>query len=547
MVERILTGLKGVVRHTYLKISIVMAIIAIIGLATVGNYGISADESIGINMVYWNRDLITKGKPIPWLFKYDGTVFNFASEAIFQIYKRLRPKAKGSSNQLTDLKSRFTERIKVKHTLTFLTSLIAYISVAGIVGILWGLEYGWLGSVILALFPRFWGHSFFNFKDVPFASLFIFSTLMGAYLIDQYFRLDSKVKFEINRITVFSALYGVLVGLLTGIRFGGFLVLFFVLVAYLIIRLFRKGNLYRDFYNFGFCYVLIFISWLGTTIVCHPASWSNPIGWIFEIIGALSKYGWSGTVLFGSKFMSAQALPWYYLPTWIIITTPLIFQICFIAGLVVILAKYRKFSVIQRACVILMLFQVFFLPVMAIAKNSTMYDGLRHFLFILPVLAIISTTFLIWLYKVIVRRSLKIFLVAVVVTTFLQILLDMTTLHPYEYIYFNRISGGLERAHSHYETEYWGLSMREGMEWINQNANSNAKVIVGGPLHSASAFSDSGIKLISYKKSENINLEKPYYYLARPRWELPKNFPECRVVHQVVRHGVPLTIVKQCD
>src|ERR1044072_3542478 len=46
----------------------------------------------------------------------------------------------------------------------------------------------------------------------------------------------------------------------------------------------------------------------------------------------------------------------------------------------------------------------------------------------------------------------------------------MIQLHPYQGIYFNRIiAGGLKNAAQRYETDYWGMSYREGAEWVINN------------------------------------------------------------------------------
>jgi len=46
----------------------------------------------------------------------------------------------------------------------------------------------------------------------------------------------------------------------------------------------------------------------------------------------------------------------------------------------------------------------------------------------------------------------------------------MVQLHPYEYVYFNRLfAGGLKAAAERYETEYGGSSYKQGVEWVIRN------------------------------------------------------------------------------
>lgn len=78
--------LQAASRNALFKIVAVIFIIATIGFSTVDNYGLSWDEPIGLLQVKWNIALLTKGKPIPKpdYLKYDGVIFNLASELIFQ-------------------------------------------------------------------------------------------------------------------------------------------------------------------------------------------------------------------------------------------------------------------------------------------------------------------------------------------------------------------------------------------------------------------------------------------------------------------------------
>jgi hypothetical protein len=561
-----LADIRSALKNAYLKIALVILALAIIGLSTVSNYGYSLDESTQVANVKYNIDLVTKGKPIPKDLKYYGVIFDVTSEAVFQSKEILSKGSSYNPHDYQNLKDNpvrgirvLYERIKVKHTLTFLLSIVAYISVAGIVGILAGLDYAWLAPVVLAFFPRFWGHSFFNPKDIPFAAMFTLGTFLGACLVGYYLKGEKEYqKFGINFITLYSILYGILIGLVTGTRIGGFFLLFFIMLAHLGAKL-GRGNIFRDNFQFWRLYGLIFIAWIVTTTIIHPASWSNPVAWFLETLGYLSQHSWYDAILFEGQFIYPEARPWYYLPKWIIMTVPIIFQISFVIGMVWLLLKYPQLSEIQQACSVLVLLQIFFLPTMAIAKHSTMYDEMRQFLFILPAMAAISTTALVWTYQKISKKNLKIFAVAFIVTLFIKIALDMIALHPYEYVYFNSVEGGLAQARGRYETDYWGLSMREGMEWINKKANPNAKVLVGGYPEAAKIFAapsltivsktltDTDSRISSKADIEQIKIEKPFYYIAYPRRDLQGAFPRCPVVHQVLRQNVPLTIVKKCD
>lgn len=58
---------------------------------------------------------------------------------------------------------------------------------------------------------------------------------------------------------------------------------------------------------------------------------------------------------------------------------------------------------------------------------------------------------------------------------------DMWRSHPYEYVYFNRLSGGLARQGERFEADYWGSSYREGFDRLVHHIQPNAQrpIVVG--------------------------------------------------------------------
>lgn len=541
------------VKAAYFKVASVICLIALIGFSTVGHYGFSVDEASQMSMVRKTFEYITKGTPIGWDSRYYGPVFNLASEIVFQAkqyvtqgfsYNPLSYKEElsGESGKIKGL----AERIKVKHPMTFLVSLIAYVAVAGMVGILCGVEWAWLGSIFLALFPRFWGHSFFNPKDIPFAAMFTICTFLGAYLIDNYLKVDSHIKVGNNPITRYSILYGILVGFLTGTRIGGFVILGFIPIAYLAIRI-RQGRPYQDVYKVGIFYLITCTVWFALNTLWYPNFWLNPVGGFFETVAYLSKHPIAIATLFNGQYIPAQSVPWSYIPTWMLMTIPLIFQILFMIGIILFVVKYPQLSNLQRACGILLLLQVITLPAIAIVKSSSVYDGIRQFLFTFPGIATIAATAFVWIYQTISNKNIRIGIAVFMVTALVAICIDMIALHPYQYVYFNRLSGGLEKANNRFDTDYWGLSLREGMEWLNNNAPSGSTVLVGGFPYSAQLFADPNLNVSGYNQAKATEVTKPFYYLAWPRWNAHSQLPDCPVIYQVKRQGVPLSIVKRCD
>jgi hypothetical protein len=95
--------------------------------------------------------------------------------------------------------------------------------------------------------------------------------------------------------------------------------------------------------------------------------------------------------------------------------------------------------------------------------------------------------------------------------------------HPYQYVYFNPLVGGLSRASRSYETDYWGLSLREAAEWMSANrsaivgADDTLSFTTNVPQWQLEPWLDEPAK---YKKSPagDVHLYLEMYRGLRPGW-----------------------------
>ncbi|TVQ53784.1 MAG: hypothetical protein EA366_12515, partial [Spirulina sp. DLM2.Bin59] len=532
-----------------LKLATILLLLLGIGLGTVGDYGVSWDEGTEISTAKYNFEWITQGEKIPKDLRHDGVAFNLLAELAYQgkafIDERLdNPWAdQGLEEGDRAIAQAIHRRIQLKHPLTFVTAMIAYGAVAALVAMLTGFEYAWFGPLVLALIPRFWAHGFYNPKDIPFAALFTLTTAVGAALINYDIR-PRPSPLSPNRFPIYVALYGVLIGVLCSIRIEGFLLLGFFPLAHVIAQGFRRGW-WGMVVEALPSYLLMVITWGITTTLLHPAAWSNPLGWFWATLAYLSQTTWPGVVLFAGQILPADQVPRSYLPVWLWQTTPLLWQVGLGLGLLFIGINFRRFTPLQRGATVLVLLQIILLPGLAIAQGAPIYNGLRQFLFILPGVGAIAAAGLIWSYQQLVRGVQRFFALTGMTVAMSAIAVTMITLHPHQYVYFNWISGGLPAAYGRYDTDYWGLSLREAIEWVNDQASPGSTVAVGGPLYIAQMFTSPELTLLDIEADLDYGAKgsPPDYYVAMPYIELPFLFPQCPVVYAVERDGVPLSTV----
>jgi hypothetical protein len=124
-------------------------------------------------------------------------------------------------------------------------------------------------------------------------------------------------------------------------------------------------------------------------------------------------------------------------------------------------------------------------------------------------------------------------------------------LHPYQYIYYNSLVGGVAGASSNYEMDYWGLSYKEGIEYINQVAPKNATVSFWGIYYLFSSYArhDLKIKWFSDPKDPGyaFNTVTDYAIISTQLNSDQVYFPDSKVIYRVQRAGAVLTVVKQVN
>jgi hypothetical protein len=197
-------------------------------------------------------------------------------------------------------------------------------------------------------------------------------------------------------------------------------------------------------------------------------------------------------------------------------------------------------------------------PALAVWRRAVMYDGMRHFLFVLPFLAVLSG----WGFAAAVGelarlgasvRPLAVLRAAVaapaVVAGLVSLALtgaDMWALHPYEYVYFNRlVAGGQAAASTRFETDYWGLSYKEGLEWLRDHyppqerrvtvANCSTEFLTAYPIRRSPELSARFVPTGLHTNPP------PRIVLATTRYDCHRRGGT--VLHVVARKGVPLTYV----
>lgn len=373
---------------------------------------------------------------------------------------------------------------------------------AGLAGLRWGGGLCGLLTLLLMFFtPRFFGHSMNNLKDIPFAVGYIIALYYTVRLFDHYPR------YRIRHIA------GVVSGiaLALGTRSGG-LILYPMLFMYAGLFYIQYYGI-REFYKFRkylnpvlniFSVLLLIIgcSYM-LAIILWPFALQRPIGNVLYSLEKFTYFSIGLRTIFDGEQMMSNMLPWKYAPEYLCIGMPVVTVIGFFGYAVYMCFRKKEFSLLAYFFLFATIFPVFWV----VYKNSNLYGGIRHLLFVMPPMVVIAGRF----WSQIIENSRK-YLKTALAVAFIGLLslpvIHTLKNHPNQYVYFNEIIGGLKGGYGNFETDYYFNSLKESATWFRQNVlpdlPKDRKTIV------VSQFSD-GVKYY-LRKDTNVQVIYSRYY-----------------------------------
>ncbi len=349
----------------------------------------------------------------------------------------------------------------VRHLGVVLIGLAGTASAAGITRVLHGTwRWGVITAAALLALPMWTGHLMFNVKDVPVATGY---TLMTLALVAMVAPSPGR---RFLRIAGLAAGITLMVGTRPAMTSA-------VLVAAVLMVggafLARSGGV-RPALGEALAGVAVAATLLATL---YPNLFVHPDLLVQSVRQSAS-------------FRDDGAGP-LYIPFHLATQFPLLLQGLFIVGLwsaVTVVVRSRRLDPVRSTRLALVVAQVAALPLVAVAKNSDLYNGLRQLLFASPAWAVLVT---LGLAQVLAweplrsrtRLGLGLAAVALIAPTAAQ-----ATLFPYQYTYFNV---ALDATGRHVPSDYWRTSVPELLPAIPTDGQ-----IVCGPTRSTQLGAPAG-------------------------------------------------------
>src|SRR6201986_2894046 len=334
---------------------------------------------------------------------------------------------------------------------------------------------GLAALLLLALCPIFYGHMFMNPKDAPFAVAMVILMLGLVRLAGENPKPSART----------ILIVGLGAGLSLGSRVLGGLALVYAVVGFvpLFIGEFRTQGAREAIRRFiHVLYVLLPGLVLGYLIMGLIWPWSiiqfgNPFHALTYFSSFFEKR-WKE--MFDGALVSVPDMPWSYLPTLFALQLPEVLLALLGAGVIGTFVVLPRTDVAaRRKTILLMLMLAATLPIaIAIVKRPALYNGIRHFIFVVPPMAILGGVAFAWVMNRLNnnRRSWQPVALAVFVFGLLLSLGEMIRLHPYPYTYFNHVAGTVRSADDRFMLDYWGLAFKQASDGLREQLDEKEEI-----------------------------------------------------------------------
>ena len=512
-----------------LSLSVVIVATALV-LATFRDYGVTWDEDAhnwyGNFVLDYYLSFFGDKTALHWrdLYNY-GAVFDTIAAAL----NRISP----------------IGVYETRHLLNGLVGVLGLIGCWKLARTVAGARAGFIATLLLILTPNYYGQMFNNPKDIPFAAGVVWATYYMVRVIPTLPRPPPRLVAKL----------GAVIGASMGVRIGGLLLVCYLAVLVALDGTWRALAARRAAVLFSALstscrHVLVPVMLVAYPVMLlfWPWAQTDPVENPLRALQFFSHQTFPFYTLFAGQLIPATDLPWTYLPTYIAIALPeLVLVLLLCAPIVAAAALWRGRFAVRReqalgACAIGI--GIVFPVAYAIAIKAVLFDGMRHFIFVLPLIAVAAAFAadrgLVWLARLPYRRPIVVAL-ALYGLAHLSI---MAMLHPDQYVYYNAFVGGVEGAQRKFKLDYWANSYAEAVQGLEDDLltlyavdfeDREFSVAVCGPPVSADYYFPSNFRFTRDRARAD-------FFIAFTKDNCDRSLPG-RPVYRVERMGALLSVV----
>jgi hypothetical protein len=197
-----------------------------------------------------------------------------------------------------------------------------------------------------------------------------------------------------------------------------------------------------------------------------PFLWEDTFTRLIAAFSEMSDFEWDSNVLLFGDQLHALDLPAYYIPAWILITTPILYLLFMFTGIYAplknLVSSARDFRLWRNDNELLDFTQLGLSigPILVvILLHSTLYNGWRHLHFAYPGLVFLLMVGFDHMQRNWARPQVQRWVLGLGLTL---MLVQMVRYHPHQNVYFNLAVQG-KPLMDRFEMDYWGSGFRDAL------------------------------------------------------------------------------------
>lgn len=282
-------------------------------------------------------------------------------------------------------------------------------------------------------------------------------------------------------------------------------------------------------------YVLIAFS------VCYatwPYLWGGPVDQFLSVLARNTNNPERVRMLFAGQVTYSDEIPASYMPTMLAWTLTEPTWPLALAGLFTAAVGMYKKQLDWRTYLPATFWLVAPMVYIALGRPP-LYDGFRHFTFMIPGIFILAASVLEAVFTRLKKANLR---AGVMILLLAPAFVGYAQLHPYEYAYYNAFPGGTRGVFRNYETEYWLTCYKEAFDYIN--VATSGPVFVQRNLRLAQYYAQDGLEVRFIPESGPLPAGSLVLQTTRTNGDQIV-LPDLPVIYQVERQGAVFCVVKQ--